>query len=165
MPDIHALGAQPCEPGQVVIDRRDLTKDQDSHQPLYVLAVSETTAAEKQVVDTGKTVAEHNEGYPASDRVVRAAYETGLDEAYGDTWRREARAHGLVEAVRRLHERTGTYPRAYDFPESRLVPATVEVRIVPGANPDDEELATIQRRLARFLDPFGPDPEEVAADG
>ena len=135
-------------PGDIVIDRED-GGGQDSYSPMYVLVVSNVKAAEKEV-HSNKTVADMNEKYPEDDRVVRVAYESGLDDAYGTAWRKHI-FDDLPAWVEQTRQRTGSYPQVYDFPESRLVQATLEVNIVPGENPSREELDKLKRRLARFI--------------
>lgn len=96
------------------LDIGDLVTDaeQDDPDDAVVVELPDATAADYEIEATGRTVADHNESYPADDPVVVVAFEPGLAEAI-DGWRFAApdELRGLV----RDHE-----VRTYAYPESRL---------------------------------------------
>lgn len=99
----------PLAPGSRVADR-----EQDGKH-LRVLARTPHAAEESTIAATGTTVAEENPDYPADDPVVVAAYETNLDESFGERWPEWPASYLAFMA--------GNYGiRTYSFPEQRLAP-------------------------------------------
>lgn len=120
----HEVGDddRPAAPGERVRDRTGGSK-------LRVIARTERTARKWGIAATGKSVAEHNPGFDADDDVLLAAYESDLDETFGDSW------HALPATL--LAFRVGDLGvKTYSFPSKRL--ARVEDEW-PVENETDEE--------------------------
>jgi len=89
----------------------DLDEPESKH--LRVVAETPHEARAARIASIGKTVAEVNQDYPNTDTVYVCAYESGLDEEFGDRWQNWTGAYLALMA--------GTYGvETFSFPRSRL---------------------------------------------
>jgi hypothetical protein len=101
------------EVGDTVIDR-----DGDGSSTAQVVSPDVGRADQVEIGNTGKSVNDKNEGYPADDRVVRVAFDSDLQILP------DSEDGAIAEQIEQYRRNWGVEIRTYDYPESRLASAT-----------------------------------------
>jgi hypothetical protein len=106
-------------PGTQVTDK---TADNPSENPLRVLNPDKGRA--NNVTTNGTKICnyETNSGFPDTDAVVVATYESELDKAVNN-WR-DMLDDDFVQALSEFKKQWGVYPETYYFPRSRIEKTT-----------------------------------------
>ena len=96
--------------------------EQDDEHRAYVIDIHEQTADKYRVEDTGNTVHDYNESYPADDQVVEIAFDEDVGNKIGIAEKQAQLKSGRGEDFREVFRRNvrNLEVRTYAYPSSRL---------------------------------------------